>query len=79
MKKQIKWLLLLVLMMILVGNNVVIGQQPPPPPGGHGLNGNQGSGGSAPLGSGLVVLLAMGTAYGARKLTCARKKPNDKC
>ena len=40
---------------------------PPPPPGEHGQNGNQVPGGGAPIGDGLLVLLAMGTAYGLRK------------
>jgi len=40
---------------------------PPPPPGEHGQNGNQIPGGGAPVGDGLLVLLAMGTAYGLRK------------
>lgn len=39
----------------------------PPSPPGHGLNGNSG-GGSAPVGSGLVIFLALGSAYGARKI-----------
>ena len=40
---------------------------PPPPPGEHGQNGNQVPGGGAPIGDGLLLLLAMGTAYGLRK------------
>jgi len=40
---------------------------PPPPPGEHGQNGNQIPGGGAPIGDGLLVLVAMGTAYGLRK------------
>lgn len=39
----------------------------PPSPPGHGLNGNQG-GGYSPLGSGLVTFIAMGAAYGSRKI-----------
>ena len=42
---------------------------PPPPPGGHGETGNQpAEGGGAPIGGGLGVLLALGAAYGGRKV-----------
>ena len=40
---------------------------PPPPPGEHGQNGNQVPGGGAPIGDGLLLLVAMGTAYGLKK------------
>jgi hypothetical protein len=41
---------------------------PPPPPGEHGLNGNQGPGGSASLDGGILILLVMGAGYGIRKI-----------
>ena len=43
--------------------------QPPPPPSGagHGASGNQ-TGGNAPIGGGLFILLGLGAAYGGRKL-----------
>ena len=51
---------------------------PPDPPGGHGLNGNQGSGGMAPIGGGLIIMLAAGAVYGLGKCvkggTGSRKK-----
>jgi len=46
-------------------------QAPPPPPsGGHGAGGNQPAegGGGAPIGGGLGILLALGAAYGGRKV-----------
>jgi hypothetical protein len=45
---------------------------PPPPPGGGG----SGSpiGGTAPIGSGLIMLISMGAAYGAKKVYNARKR-----
>ena len=50
---------------------------PPPPGGGHGGGGNtQG----APIDGGLSILLALGAAYGARKIYEARKekdKPDE--
>jgi len=47
--------------------------QPPPPPGG-GNNPNPIGGGAAPIGSGLVILMSMGAAYGAKKVFNARKR-----
>ena len=43
-------------------------QGPPPPPGGgHGSGGNQ-TGGNAPVGSGLFILLGLAAAYGGKKV-----------
>ncbi|NTV82901.1 MAG: hypothetical protein HGA23_01195 [Bacteroidales bacterium] len=47
---------------------------PPPPPGGGGSDPNPIGGGPAPVGSGLVMLISMGAAYGAKKVFDARKK-----
>jgi hypothetical protein len=46
---------------------------PPPPPGGPGSDTPIG-GGPAPIGSGLVMLISMGAAYGAKKVYDARKR-----
>jgi hypothetical protein len=46
---------------------------PPPPPGGPGGDTPIG-GGAAPIGSGLVMLISMGAAYGAKKVFDARKR-----
>ncbi len=46
---------------------------PPPPPGGPGSDAPIG-GGMAPIGSGLVMLISMGAAYGAKKVFDARKR-----
>ena len=45
----------------------------PPPPGDHGQDENQ----PAPIGSGLVILLGLGAAYGGKKVYDARKKMQD--
>ena len=49
--------------------------QPPPPPGEHGGSDDI-SPQDAPVGSGLLILLAMGAAYGAKKVYDARKRLN---
>lgn len=48
-------------------------QAPPPPPPDHGSSGNQ-NGGNAPIGSGLLVLLGLGAAYGGKKYYDSRKE-----
>jgi uncharacterized membrane protein len=54
--------------------------QPPPPPGGaSGVGGTGGSsgdrtGGGAPIGGGLFILLGLGAAYGGKKIYDLRKK-----
>lgn len=45
------------------------GPPPPPPGGGHGQTTNQPpQGGNAPLDGGMLLLLGIGTAWGAYKL-----------
>lgn len=55
-------------------------QVPPPPPSGHGGTGNAPAddpGGGAPIGGGLGVLLALGAAYGGRKVYRAWKDQQE--
>jgi hypothetical protein len=59
---------ILMLGIILVSPAFGQNGDPPPPPGDHGSTQNQPPGGGAPLGSGVAVLLALGAAYGGRKL-----------
>lgn len=47
---------------------------PPPPPADHGTDGNASPGGTAPVGSGLAILLSLGAAYGSKKIYDARKR-----
>jgi len=48
----------------------------PPPPQTHGVGGEI-PGGGAPVGEGLIFLLAMGAAYGTKKVYHSRKKLAD--
>ncbi|MBI9036530.1 MAG: hypothetical protein JEY97_00235 [Bacteroidales bacterium] len=47
---------------------------PPPPPSGHGGSTNQTPGGSAPVGSGLFILIGLGAIYGSKKYISKKKK-----
>jgi hypothetical protein len=73
MKSTIKSLILAAFLTFSV--NALFAQGPPPPPaGGHGSGGNQPAGGGAPIEGGVGILLALGAAYGARKVYQLRKK-----
>jgi len=65
--------LILVGLLIIVPVIIVSASSPPPPPPGPGT-GEDPIGGAAPIGSGLVLLISMGAAYGAKKVYNARKK-----
>lgn len=74
MKKAIRIVLLTVFFItITVALNSLLAQ---PMPGGDpsGVGGNHPVGGTAPIGSGLVILLALGAGYGSKKVYDARKK-----
>jgi hypothetical protein len=49
------------------------GAPPPPPPPGHNSTGNV-PGGGAPIAGGIGILLAMGAAYGGKKVYEFRKR-----
>jgi hypothetical protein len=72
--KKLKFTMVLFAMMALplLGLSDV---PPPPPPGGGGPGGG-GTPVGAPLDGGLGILLALGIAYGGKKLHHIRK-PND--
>jgi len=66
MKKSIVTLAITALFTLFAYNGFSQGP-PPPPSGGHGQSGNQ-TGGNAPIGGGLFILLGLGAAYGGKKL-----------
>jgi hypothetical protein len=62
---------------LLLGSADIFAQgPPPPPPGGHGGTGNT-SGGNAPIGGGLFILMGLGAAYGSRKLYLMNKEEEE--
>jgi hypothetical protein len=75
MKNTFKILAVSLTLGLMIGISAMSIAQPPNPPGSHGSTGNQSpSGGMAPIGSGIIMLLSMGAAYGAKKVFNARKK-----
>jgi len=71
MKKLIIKTFLALSLSLFVGMTAFAQGSPPPPPpgGGHGQSTNQDAGGGgAPIGSGVGILLALGAAYGGRKI-----------
>ena len=74
MKNRFKILVIGLMLGFIVGFSAIGFTQPPPPPAGHGSSGDQSPGGGmAPIGSGLIMLLGMGAAYGAKKVFDSRK------
>ena len=73
MNKLLKVLKKAFFILILVSADINLHAQPGMPPG-HGQNGDQGAGGFAPIGEGIVILLASAVAYGIRKI---RRKKNE--
>jgi hypothetical protein len=67
MKKYITTTLSVLLLVFLLNFAMpAMAQDPPPPPPGHGEGGNV-PGGGAPVGEGLIILVALGAAYGYKK------------
>ena len=68
--KKLKFLFGLVLLLTLFSSNS-FGQASPP--SDHGTTTNQ-SGGGAPIGGGLFILLGLGAAYGGKKVYDMKKQ-----
>lgn len=59
---------------------VAFGQNPPPPPGGgSGTENNSGNqlGGNAHIGGGVLILLALGLAYGSKRVYDLKKAQKE--
>ena len=75
-KRNVYPIIAMTLIFIIFSATFTVGQ--PPLPGGHGYNGNQGTGGTAPVDGGGLLLLAGGLGYGVVKYIRNRMKGNDK-
>jgi len=60
-------------LLIVVPVIITCASAPPPPPPGPGGS-DLPIGGAAPIGSGLIMLISMGAAYGAKRVYNARKR-----
>jgi len=65
----------IVIMWGVFTSSVALAQEgdPPPPPGGHGSGSNQPPGGGAPVGDGLIFLIASCSAWGWVKMSKGNK------
>jgi hypothetical protein len=79
MKNKFKILVISLILGLFFGISAISLAQPgpPPPPDGHGQAGNQTPGGMAPVGSGLILMISMGAAYGAKKAFNAWRKIDE--
>jgi len=67
MKRKLR--ILLIAIFLMISPLLMMAQQPPHPNGGADPGaGNGPVGGGAPIGNGLIILFAMGVAYGMSKL-----------
>lgn len=68
MKKKI-----LSLLFTFTLGTILFAQAPPSPPGDPGSGNTPVGGGAAPVGSGIVLLLALGAGYGTKRIYDSRK------
>lgn len=74
MKKKLQFSIsLMMLFLVLNFATPVVAQDPPPPPQSHGSGGNV-PGGGAPIGEGLVILVALGAAYGWKRFKSVKEE-----
>lgn len=74
MKIKIMSKLFVVLFTIFLSMPLLAQDNVPPPPPENASNGGGPVGGGAPIGGGLAILIAMGAAYGGKKMYDMNKK-----
>lgn len=65
--------LILLSIFLMIGSMAILAQDPPEPPSDAGSGGGPVGGGS-PVGSGLVIMVALAAGYGTRKIYQAKRK-----
>jgi len=75
MKKKLQFSISLMMLFLVLNfaTPVVAQDPPPPPPPSHGAGGNV-PGGGAPIGEGLVILVALGAAYGWKRFKSVKEE-----
>jgi len=76
MKKQILPIIVTLIFTLFTYSGFSQGPPPPPSGAGHGATGNQ-TGGNAPIGGGLFILLGLSAAYGLKKYQNVKKLTTD--
>ena len=71
--KNLKRIITTAIFIFAINALSVQASSPPPPPPGHNTTGNV-PGGGAPIGSGVAILLALGAAYGGKKVYDFQKR-----
>jgi len=77
MKKKIVTALSITILMILTAFPLVAQTTHPGDPGGSPQTGDPPLGGGAPIGGGTFILMALGAAYGGKKLVKLKQNQNE--
>ena len=67
MKNTMKTLIASLVLAMALFISIPAQADPPGMPGNHGTNGDAPPGGGAPIGSGIVIMIAIASAYGGKK------------
>ena len=67
MKNTMKTLIVSLVLAMALFISIPVQADPPGMPGNHGANGDAPPGGGAPIGSGVVIMIAIASAYGGKK------------
>lgn len=75
MRKKLQFTISLCALFLILNFATPLAAQdpPPPPPPSHGEGGNV-PGGGAPIGEGLVILVALGAAYGWKRFKSVQEE-----
>jgi len=78
MKNHFKKMILIIALVVSPFIVDLVNAQAPDTPGSGGSGGGQKmGGGGAPIGSGIALLLSLGTGYGLKKIYSLRKKEKE--
>lgn len=73
MKNIAKLAKITLMLTLFMGWGMLANAQPPPPQHDQNTNQTTGNGGSAPIGSGMAILLGLSAAWGGKKVYVAYK------
>ena len=66
--------ILMLSIVLMISGFSLLAQAPPPPPVNANEDGGPVGGGGAPIGSGIVLLIALAAGYGGKRVFDARKQ-----